>query len=125
MASRICPKSYRGSLSLSRCTRKRVRGTAAEARMARMATVTINSTSVSPSCRPAPLRRGNLYCIIRALLNVYHGLRTGKIDGLLSTILNRSTDDLHARIPWRVGLEGQNANRSGPGHAADPRGAGD
>src|ERR1700744_4344641 len=89
--------------------------------MARMATVTINSTSVSPSCRPAPLRRGNLYCIIRALLNVYHGLRTGKIDRLLSSILNRSTDDLHARIPWRVGLEGQNANRSRPGHAGDPR----
>src|SRR5579863_9978587 len=122
MASRISHRSRRSSCSFSRLTRNMAVGTAAEARMPRMVTVTISSTSVSPRSPGRVLRFGfsSLIGVIPSLhANAY--LPALRRQLLLGAVDGRGTGDDNGSLPGTLGLEAQRANGTRPGDARGPR----
>src|ERR1700761_8230276 len=118
MASRISHRSRRNSRSRSRLTLKRATGTAAEARIARIATVTISSIKVRP--RSERFRIGRLQ-LIGALLHHNGRLRTFSRYGLLGGVQGSRTCDADGRASRSLGLKREDANDTGAAHARRSR----
>src|SRR5580698_11499098 len=92
-------------------------GTAAEARMPRIATVTMSSTSVRPASRLrlACSRLFKINCIVSPLdrrsLDVHDRLRAHRWYRLLLAVAHNRPHNGNRRVAWGFRLEGEDAQR--------------
>src|SRR5580692_3983188 len=114
MASRISHRSRRSSRSRSRLTLKRATGTAAEARIARIATVTINSIKVRP--RSERFRIGR-WLLIGPLLHRNGRLRAFALHRLLCAVHGARTRDADWSASRSLGLKRKDTNHACSAHA--------
>src|SRR5437879_3054375 len=121
MASRISHKSLRSWRSLSRLTLKRAMGIAADARIERIATVTINSTSVRPRSERLRISRFRpdrkaLICSM-LLLHNDRGLRGLCLQRLARAAHCAGTRNADVALTLRRRLKCKDADHACPAHA--------